>query len=430
MRTLTVLGLIGLLAACSPAEHETPAPAVDAAAPVLEVEDWPLPAPDGAAQPDLVRAPDGDLLLSWLEPDAGGHALFFSRWAADAWSGRRQIARGSDWFVNWADFPHILATADGALWAHWLQKSAAATYAYDVALVRSVDQGESWSVPVLVNDDGTPTEHGFVSLWPAGSDGIGIAWLDGREMAHTPDAPAGSGHEGHAAHGGAMTLRAARFDAGLQRLDEARIDGRVCDCCQTAVAITDRGPLLLYRDRGSGEVRDIAAARLEEGAWTGLGTVHDDGWEMRACPVNGPAVAASGTDVVAAWYTAAGGTPQVRLARSADAGDRFDLPLIVDEGEAVQGRVDVALTAGAAWVLWLREEAGGQSLWLARYGAGPGEPAKVELATLQGRGRGTGFPHLVADGDGVRAVWTEVAGGIPALRGARVRVVQGLPANG
>src|SRR5690606_40765395 len=80
---------------------------------------------------------------------------------------------------------------------------------------------------------------------------------------------------------------------------------------------------------------------------------------MRTCPVNGPTVAASGTDVVAAWYTAAGGTPQVRLARSADAGDRFDLPLIVDEGEAVQGRVDVALTAGAAWVLWLREEAGG-----------------------------------------------------------------------
>ena len=430
MRSLTVLGLIGLLAACSPAEHETPAPAADAAVPVLEAEEWPLPAPDGAAQPDLVRAPDGDLLLSWLEPDAGGHALFFSRWSADAWSGRRQIARGSDWFVNWADFPHILATADGALWAHWLQKSAAAPYAYDVALVRSADRGESWSAPVLVNDDGTPTEHGFVSLWPAGSGGIGIAWLDGREMAHTPDAPAGSGHEGHAAHGGAMTLRAARLDAGLQRLDEVRIDGRVCDCCQTAVALTDRGPLLLYRDRGPGEIRDIAAARLEDGAWTGLGTVHDDGWEMRACPVNGPAVAASGTDVVAAWYTAAGGTPQVRLARSADAGDRFDLPLIVDEGEAVQGRVDVALTAGAAWVLWLREEAGGQSLWLARYGAGPGEPAKVELATLQGRGRGTGFPHLVADGDGVRAVWTEVAGGTPMLRGARVRVVQGLPANG
>src|SRR5690606_41808128 len=103
---------------------------------------------------------------------------------------------------------------------------------------------------------------------------------------------------------------------------------------------------------------------------------------MRTCPVNGPTVAASGTDVVAAWYTAAGGTPQVRLARSADAGDRFDLPLIVDEGEAVQGRVDVALTAGAAWVLWLREEAGGQSLWLARYGAGGGGPAQAAAREL------------------------------------------------
>ncbi|MER8349348.1 sialidase family protein, partial [Acinetobacter baumannii] len=78
------------------------------------------------------------------------------------WSAPRTIAEGGDWFVNWADTPHIAATADGALWAHWLQKSAAATYAYDVVLARSADGGASWSAPLRVNDDGTPTEHGFV----------------------------------------------------------------------------------------------------------------------------------------------------------------------------------------------------------------------------------------------------------------------------
>ena len=412
---MLVLAFSALLAGCG-GGGETSVAVVE---PV--VEPWTPPAPVGAAQPDLVATADGDLLLSWIEPDGEGHVLSFARFRDDAWSEPRAIARGTDWFVNWADTPHLLATPDGALWAHWLQKSAAATYAYDVALVRSADGGASWSAPVLVNDDGTPTEHGFVSLWPEGDASLGIAWLDGRET-FSPDAATVAepgGHGGHGGAAGAMTLRSARIDPGLQRHDEARIDGRVCDCCQTAAARTARGALLAYRDRSEDEVRDVSVARLGHEGWQVLGTVHDDGWEMPACPVNGPAVAADGEQVVVAWYTAVGDTPQVRMAWSDDAGGRFGPPVTVDAGGAVQGRVGVVFADGLAWVLWMREEAGSQSLHLAGYGPGlalrhPGQ----ELARLQGRGRGTGFPRLVAQGDDLRVVWTEVSGGVPSLRGA------------
>ena len=133
-------------------------------------EAWSLPTGQGlAAQPDLVRAPDGSLLLSWIETEGDGHTLKFARYGKGAWSEAKEIASGDDWFVNWADTPHLAVTPDGALWAHWLKKSAKAPYAYDVALVRSGDGGRTWSQRVLVNDDGTPTEHGFVSLWPASS---------------------------------------------------------------------------------------------------------------------------------------------------------------------------------------------------------------------------------------------------------------------
>src|SRR5690606_31147206 len=168
----TAFLLTTTLMACQPATEQpsttaadTPARPADAA-----IEPWSLPVQGRAAQPDLVATPDGDLLLSWISPDADGHELSFARHRDGQWSAPHAIARGDDWFVNWADTPHILATADGAVWAHWLQKSAASTYAYDVALVRSADGGASWSAPMLVNDDGTPTEHGFVSLWPAGRE--------------------------------------------------------------------------------------------------------------------------------------------------------------------------------------------------------------------------------------------------------------------
>ena len=384
----------------------------------LRVNALPLPTAAAAGQPDLVEMPGGHLLLSWVEPQEGAHALKFATFAKGQWTAPRTIARGNDWFVNWADTPHLMATADGSLWAHWLQKSADATYAYDVVLVRSPDGGATWSKPLRVNDDGKAAEHGFVSLWPASRDTLGIAWLDGRES--------GGGDE-HASHGGgahgsgAMTLRAAAFDPQLQRHDETRVDAMTCDCCQTDVAATARGPLLAYRDRTPEEIRDIAVTRLQHGTWTAPRMVHGDQWKMPACPVNGPAISANGDDVLVGWYTAAKDVPTLKLARSGDAGDRFAAPVIVDQGEALQGRVDVALQEDAAWVLWLREDAHGQSLQLARYAPDLSrELQRVEVARLQGRGRATGFPQLALHDGTAHVIWTDIVDGKPKLGAATI----------
>lgn len=405
------------------AEHtaNAPTPGQPTAAPAtaLRIEPWPLPAGEPGAQPDLIAAPDGALLLSWIESrDKTHHALRFARFDGTEWTPARTIAEGADWFVNWADTPHIEATVDGALWAHWLQKSAAATYAYDVALTRSGDGGLTWSEPLRVNDDGTPTEHGFVAMWPAARDRLGIAWLDGRNT--------GGGHGGHDGHGGgAMTLRTATFDAALARHDERELDTSTCDCCQTDAATTARGTLLVYRDRAEGEIRDILAMRAEPQGWTAARPVHEDRWMMPACPVNGPSVAAQGANALVGWYTAAGGTPAVKLAHSADAGDRFGAPRVLDQGAAVQGRVDVALDADNAWALWLREEPQGQSLWLARFTPDLAqERQRIELARPPGKGRGTGFPKLVLRGGVPHVVWVEVIEGRTRLRGARVHVAR------
>ncbi|MCM2336325.1 MAG: glycoside hydrolase [Pseudomonas sp.] len=433
-RTAAFACLLIALAACDaegpPAAKDAPVAATVAPtpAPALMASPWTLPAPDGAAQPDLAALDNGQVLLSWIEPrDGGGHALKFARWEADAWSEPREIARGDDWFVNWADTPHLRATPDGALWAHWLRKSAAAPYAYDVVLTRSADAGATWSTPLEVNDDGTPTEHGFVAMWPAARDRIGIAWLDGRKT--------GGGHEGHAQGHDAgamamMTLRTAHFDAALARSDETEVDASTCDCCQTDAALTERGPLLVYRDRTEAEIRDVYTTRWQAGAWTPARAVHADGWRMPACPVNGPAVAARGAQAVVGWYTAAGGPanpaaqgePTLWLAASPNAGDAFAKPVLVDSGAHVQGRIDVALDASAATALWLREGPDGQSLWLGRWTPDLArELQRIEVARIQGKGRGTGFPKLAQHAAGTYAVWTELVDGTPRLRGARLQ---------
>src|SRR5690606_33545870 len=123
------------------------------------------------------------------------------------------------------------------------------------------------------------------------------------------------------------------------------------------------------RYRAYGQQIDIAAVRYENGNWTAPVPVHADGWHMTACPINGPSVAARGNDAIAAWFTAANDQPRVLLARSGDAGDTWSEAVELDAGEAVQGRVNVALDEAQAWVLWVREDKDGQSLWLSRRSA-------------------------------------------------------------
>lgn len=366
--------------------------------------------------PHLQRASGGRLLLSWINRAQGRrNALQFSSYTdAAGWQSQaRTIAVGNSLLANAADTPHLLATPDGALWAQWLQAQADSPSGYDTILARSKDGGMSWTQMTRVNDDGKPAEHGFAVLWPRGSNGVGLAWLDGREQ----------GVAAHAHHKtmGAMQLRSNTFNLDLQRSADTVVDARSCDCCQTAVAMTDQGPLLAWRDRSDDDIRDIAVTRFDDGVWLAPRIVHADGWKVQACPVSGPALTAAGKTAVLAWYSEAGGVPALQMARSTSAGDTFAAPVTVEKGAAVLGRSGVALDGQQVWVTWLREDKAGQTLMLARYAADLSKPLQTfTVAKLQAQGLASGYPQLAADKGVAWLVWTDVVGGVPHLKGARV----------
>ena len=142
---------------------------------------------------------------------------------------------------------------------------------------------------------------------------------------------------------------------------------------------------------------------------------------MPACPVNGPAIAANGHSVWAAWYTAANNNPAIRVAYSGDSGNDFKLAKTFKNGKEVQGRVDLSADAEGAWMLWL-EEADNQTLWLARLDKQLNTVgAPIRIAQLQGRGRATGFARMQAVGKSVYVVWTDTVNGKPKLQGAQFR---------
>ena len=360
----------------------------------------------GSAGPNLTRGPERTLVLSWQEPQDDKTLLRFSRLTGAGWSAPRTIAAGENWFVNWADFPSVLAVSDKLWAAHWLSKRPGGIYSYAVSLALSSDGGESWSNAITPHDDNTATEHGFVSLYPAAA-GVGVVWLDGRNTLASDDEMAHSGEHAQKHGKGDMTLRHASFTADGAISEEIELDDRVCDCCQTSVAMARQGPVVVYRNRTEEEIRDIYITRFVDGEWLAGQTVHEDGWKVTGCPVNGPAVAAHGDTVAVAWFTMADDIPRVRFARSEDGGASFGAVVEVSEHSPL-GRVDLALLDnGTAVVSWLDQLPGGSGEFLLRTIAGDGRPAAPFSVTRMQTGRPSGFPQMHSDGNDLILAWTE-----------------------
>jgi hypothetical protein len=363
------------------------------ATPRLTVHRAPSPAGPGSAQPRLLSV-DGVVAMSWLERYGRGHRLKWSRWDGRQWAKPVTIAAGDSFFVNWADFPSVHWLGGSRFAAHWLWKSGVGTYAYDVRVSHSEDNGHTWSRPITPHRDGTATEHGFASLLPD-DRGFRAVWLDGRNFA-------GRAESEHA--GANMTLRTAVFGPGAVRADERELDDRCCECCATAAVKTRNGVLVAYRDRSAGEIRDIALVRREGGRWTAPYRLHADGWKIAGCPVNGPAMDANGDRVVIAWFTAPNDSARVFAAFSGDGGKHFGKPIRVDAGNPM-GRVGTALLDdGSAAISWL-EGSGSTSVQMRRV-AESGRRGDAHTIAVSSQARASGFPQIVRSGDQLWFAWT------------------------
>ena len=353
-----------------------------------------LPFGEGSRYPHLAKIHSGGLLVSWLEPiDSTTFGLYWSEFGKGKWSKPGLIYSSKDFFINWADFPSIFELNDSTLVTHWPEMSSTGTYDYDVRLAFSMDRGYSWSDPIIPHRDGKNAEHGFVSFYKDDKENLGLVWLDGRHMA--------GGHEGH----GSMNLFTTMFDENFSQNKDFSIDAMVCECCPTSALHTNGATLVAYRDRNESELRDINILRKVNGIWQEPYTIHNDGWVISGCPVNGPKLAEKNNKVAAAWYTAPNGEPRVNVAFSNNLGESFSSPIRIDSGSP-EGRVDITWYNNALAVCWL-EAHDEYSTIVFRMVSEDGTLSPVQdVVTLAG-GRGIGYPQMVSLGNELWFLWTD-----------------------
>ena len=365
------------------------------------------PVKSGSSLPSLFTANDG-ALLSWVHELNDSLAEFkFARLAEGEWTEPETIVQGSDWFINWADFPTI-AENNGNLLSHVLRKSSKETFSYDIQLHLKSNTDVSWRTNLPLHTDGTKTEHGFVTMLPYNEDAFFVTWLDGRNTGG-----GGHGHEGN------MNIRAAEVAVDGTVSNEVLLDAKTCSCCQTTAAITDNGPVVLYRDRTDAEIRDIAITRQVNGKWTEPKFIFDDGWEINGCPVNGPKADAINNNLAVAWFTAVNNEPKVKLVFSLDGGENFDAPILISDNTTM-GRVDLILldkeNAIVSWMETVGQEAQIKTAKVNR----SGEMSKAIIVSKLGASRKTGFPQMTLVGDKVYFAWTDVTEDLSTIKTAYI----------
>jgi len=360
------------------------------------------------AQPNLVSS-NGSLTLSWISSKEENKAsLNYSRYMEGRWIKPQVIASGSDWFINWADFPAHAINQDLIITSH-LKKSASGKYTYDVVLNLQKLSGEKIKEDFLLNTDGVKAEHGFVSIIANNKKGFFITWLDGR---NTIEKKLDGEHK-------PMTIRFAEITDKGDVIKESELDASTCDCCQTSIAITNDGPIVVYRDRGEKEVRDIYSVKNINGTWEEPNVVHDDGWIINGCPVNGPKVAVNSKDLAIAWFTVFNDNPLVNVSFSKNNGNSFGAPVKVNDHDAI-GRVDVSfLNDKEVIVSYMEVDDIGTYLRIKKVSFDGKISEPITISKIDG-GRNTGVPQLEIIDSEIFIVWTIFIDGMNQLKSIKL----------
>jgi len=362
------------------------------------------PSGEKASLPRLFTDNTGTVFMSWVESKEKQTSLFYSSLINGSWTEPKMISESDSWFVNWADYPSVIAQNGEPLAAHWLRKVEGGTYAYNVEIASASNNWQRTTVP---HNDDTATEHGFVSMVPASDSTFMSVWLDGRNTG------GGGSHDNHNSESSltnAMTLRSAILDTKLNIISESEIDNSVCDCCGTSTARLKDGFITVYRDRTEDEIRDIYVSKFKNGKWSNPIAVNNDNWEIAACPVNGPSIISNDDVVAVAWYTGADEIQKVKIALSNDQGDSFSEPVIVDNGNPL-GRVDIDfMNNGNIIVSWLERnmEDRSKAYFMAKTFSKEGEFLKeIKLADMSSSRR-SGFPQISSYNGKIIAAWTDL----------------------
>ncbi|MGE3537941.1 MAG: sialidase family protein [Candidatus Tectimicrobiota bacterium] len=272
--------------------------------------------------PAVATARDGSIFVAWSAQQAQRNQLYLARpTAPDVPIVRIDPAELEVDALHQA--PGIALGPKDEVYVSWSSsktKPEGVLFASDLRLSRSLDGGRSFEAPLRVNED-RPLSHSFEGLAVAADGTVFVAWIDSRE-------------DGHRA-GTYLT----RITQRGTRVEPARLlDSDTCVCCRVGLrSAPPQTVAAIWRKVFPGNLRDMVLGLSRDGGrtFTTPVLVHDDHWQITACPHRGGSVGLDGQQrLYVSWYTeGANEQPGLFVAVSTD-GQHFSPPQRLDHSTA------------------------------------------------------------------------------------------------
>lgn len=158
----------------------------------------------------------------------------------------------------------------------------------NLAVWRSVDQGNTWSEQRVLNDVRGAAREGLHAMASDGESTIFVAWLDLRNKV-------------------TQIYGVVSRDGGKSWSDNRLIyrspSGSVCECCHPSVYVERDGKIwVMFRNSLDGN-RDMYVAASEDHGETfsAARKLGSGSWKLEGCPMDGGSIAVSGNQVATVW---------------------------------------------------------------------------------------------------------------------------------
>ena len=308
--------------------------------------------------------------------------------------------------------PKLAVGPGDEIYLSWTRKIPG-RYAGNVRFSRSLDGGQSFSIPVTVNDDLAPISHRFDSMILDDQGRIFIAWIDKRDLAAAKQA--GTEYAGAAIYYAMSDNRGESFAFNRKLTDHS------CECCRIAIDLdADNQVVTLWRHVYPVNIRDHAIARLGADTPPIQGQpvrATDDGWQVDGCPHHGPDLSVDDQHKAhLAWFTQGEKNKGLMYGRFDLKSQQLEFQHSIDSTSAAS-RPQVLAVDGSVYSAWKAFNGISTDLMVSVSEDG-GQHWTAPLIAAQTE-NGSDHPLLITNGNQVFVSWHTLAQGyrlIPALQ--------------
>jgi len=254
--------------------------------------------------------------------------------------------------------PKIAFDGQQGVYLSWAM-SGEKRFTADVRFSYSLDNGQSFSKPITINNDGYIAGHSFNEMIVTEQGEVTIVWLDGRYSYEQRLA-------GKKVNGSELYLAKGNPRKNIAFDNQALARG-TCVCCRISMDNDSKGNLAVFWRHIFGDnIREFALLTLDSKRpnLAQVKQISEDHWYIQGCPHQGGSVSIDKDNRYhLVWYNQGSKGKGIFYAYSDDAGKTKSTPLLIGDNERQAAHPNLKHTGDIVDIVWTEFNGKEHELW-------------------------------------------------------------------